>query len=334
MKTLIKAILPEPIWNILRKKRSEMRSFITNEVTVRLKKYITYTLNSCGLNVIAISDFYSPLPVVSKLRDNTDRWVRPSDLIGIHYDIEYMKRFLQHLVHNYYNEYSKLPSYKENSAKGYGPGFTIIDAMIEYFMIRDIKPKRYVEIGSGLSTYYSYLAAEENARNERPLKITCIDPYPFENIYDIPGIEIVKKEVQDIELSVFEQLDEGDVLFIDSTHIIKIDGDVPYLYLEVIPRLKKGVKIHIHDVHFPYNIPYPPQFYIFGRKEWLPVFFNEAMLLQAFLSYNDAYKIMLSVPLLRFYSEDYLWNTFPEYVPLEQDNTDTHFGSIWIEKVK
>ena len=94
------------------------------------------------------------------------------------------------------------------------------------------------------------------------------------------------------------------MLFIDSSHIVKIDGEVPYLYLEVIPRLKKGVITHIHDTPFPYNVPYPPQLWIFDR-EW-PVFWNEAMLLQAFLCYNDAFKILVSMPLLRYFDEDFL----------------------------
>ena len=114
----------------------------------------------------------------------------------------------------------------------------------------------------------------------RFVHITCIYSYPQDNLYKIPKVRILKDEIQNINIGFFYQLHEGDILFIDSTHILKIDGDVPYLYLEIIPRLENGVIIHIHDIHFPYNIPYPPQYYIFGNKR--PVFWNEAMLLQAF----------------------------------------------------
>jgi len=201
-----------------------------------------------------------------------------------------------------------------------------------YFMIRDIKPRRYTEIGSGVSTYYCSLAAEENAKDGKNLEITCIDPYPHDMLYKISKVEILKKAVQDVDVSFFDQLGNGDILFIDSTHIVKIDGDVPYLYLEVIPRLTKGTVIHIHDIHFPYNIPYPPQYYIFGRKR--PVYWNEAMLLQAFLSYNDSYEIIMSLPLLRYFDEDFLRAIIPGYQPLSQNDADTHSGSLWIKKVK
>jgi hypothetical protein len=243
-----------------------------------------------------------------------------------------MKQLVRGLVSNYYDEYSKLSAYEENRTKGYGPGFTIVDAVVQYLMIRHLKPKRYIEIGSGLSTYYCVLAAQKNAEIGRPLEIVCIDPYPLEGLYTLPGVTVIKKEAQDVEPAVFEQLDDGDVLFIDSTHVVKLDGEVPYLYLEIIPRLKKGVIIHVHDIHFPYNIPYPPQYYVFDWKP--PVFWTEAMLLQAFLSYNDAYEITLSVPLMSYFCEDYLHSEMPGYVSLNPDVIDTHFGSIWIKKIR
>ncbi|MCQ9206043.1 MAG: class I SAM-dependent methyltransferase [Omnitrophica bacterium] len=285
-------------------------------------------LDKHDLNISRASDYYSPLPILSKLEKNMQRWFKPSKLVGIQYDIEAMKNLLANLVSKYYVEYNKIPNYYENRKKGYGPGYTAFDAMILYFLIRDIKPKRYIEIGSGISTYYCSLAAEQNAKESKLLRITCIEPYPYEKLYNIQQIEIIKKEVQDVEVSAFEKLDAGDVLFIDSSHVVKIDGDVPYLYLEVIPRLKEGVIIHIHDIPFPYNVPFPPQLWVVGAK-W-PIFWNEAMFLQAFLYNNKAYKILLSTPLLRFYDEHFLCTNIPDYEPVSQvPNT---FSSIWIKK--
>ena len=166
------------------------------------------------------------------------------------------------------------------------------------------------------------------------MKITCIDPYPFEGLHMIPEIDVIDKEVQDIDVAFFQELDARDVLFIDSTHVVKLDGDVPYLYLEVLPRLKPGVFIHIHDVHFPYNIPYPPQFYVMGRAWGWPVFWTEAMLAQAFLCFNDRHRIAMSLPLLSFLCEDFLRMTVPNYTPLVVSDPKTHFGSLWIERVR
>jgi predicted O-methyltransferase YrrM len=241
-----------------------------------------------------------------------------------------MQEKLVYLTSHYREEYENLLSWGEVNQKGYGPGYPYLDAMLLYFMIRDIKPRRYIEIGSGASTYICSFAAKENEKIGSYLDITCIDPFPQESLYTIPNIKICKEEIQNIEQSFFDQLQEGDILFIDSTHIIKIDGDVPYLYLEIIPRLENGVIIHIHDIHFPYNTPYPPQYYIFGKKR--PVFWNEAMLLQAFLSYNNAYSIMMSLPLLRYFCEDILKESISNYQSLDQNSSHTHNGSIWIEK--
>ena len=294
----------------------------------RLVRLASRVLNRCGLNVARMSDYHSPLPVMSDLEKNARRWTKPSGLVGVRYDIQAMKSLLTDLVSKYSAEYAAMPTYYENARRGYGPGYTALDAMVLYFMIRDIKPRRYVEVGSGLSTYYAFLAAQQNAKEGRPLKITCIEPYPYEALLAIPDIEIFQKEVQDVQLSAFEQLDAGDILFVDSSHIVRIDGDVPYLHLEVIPRLKKGSIVHVHDVPFPYNIPYPPELWVLGAK-W-PVFWNEAMLLQAFLCYNDVYTILLSTPLLRFHEEDFLRSIVRNYEPVSQSpNT---FSSIWIER--
>jgi predicted O-methyltransferase YrrM len=289
--------------------------------------------NDYGLHVSQISDFYSPLPNIRELEKHMPRWCKPSDLTGVRYNLDCIKKKFQYLVHSYGEEYTHLLKvYKKINRKGYGPGYPTLDAMLLYFMIRDIEPRRFTEIGSGVSTYYCSLAAEENAKDGNNVEITCIDPYPHDMLYQISKIEILKKEVQDVDVSFFDRLESRDILFIDSTHIVKVDGDVPYLYLEVIPRLKKGTVIHIHDIHFPYNIPYPPQYYIFGRKR--PVYWNEAMLLQAFLSYNDSYKIIMSLPLLRYFDEGFLHANIPDYKPLSPDDSYTHSGSLWIEKIK
>jgi predicted O-methyltransferase YrrM len=264
------------------------------------------------------------------LKQHQNRWFKPSDLTGIKYDLDAMKQLLSELTSSYSAEYDALPGYADNKSKGYGPGYTAVDARVLYYMLRELKPERYIEVGSGLSTFYCSLANQRNSVSGTPIKITCIEPYPYPALQTVSGIQILENEVQDIELSVFEQLDANDVLFIDSSHVIRIDGDVPYLFLEVLPRLKKGVVVHIHDIPFPYNVPYPPQLWIFGQQ-W-PSFWNEAMLLQAFLCYNDAYQILLSAPLIRHTDEDFLAGIIPEYETLEQ-NPNT-FSSIWIRKLR
>jgi hypothetical protein len=162
-----------------------------------------------------------------------------------------------------------------------------------------------------------------------PLAITCIEPHPFEKLHTIPRIDIIAKQVQDIDVSFFGELQKDDILFIDSSHVLKIDGDVPFLYLEVLPTLNVGVVVHIHDAPFPYNIPYPPRLWVFSQ-EW-PMLWNEAMVVQAFLSFNSNFRIIMSTPLIRSFDEDFLRKSIPIYESIEQ-NPNT-FSSLWLRRV-
>jgi hypothetical protein len=319
MKTLVKQILPSFVQNGLRR----MKNAVASPATIQ--KY----LNRVGYTVALRADYYSPLTSVSDLRSTFERWSRPSALKGIEYDLDHMKSAISDLLCRYLREFSEIPPYKQLQRVGFGPGYTAVDALVLYMMIRHIRPKRYIEVGSGLSTYYCSLAAARNSSEGYPLAITCIEPYPFEKLRTIPNIDIIAKQVQDVEVSFFGQLQKDDVLFIDSSHVLKIDGDVPFLYLEVLPTLNVGVVVHIHDVPFPYNVPYPPQLWVFSQ-EW-PMLWNEAMLVQAFLSFNRNFRVIMSTPLIRYFDEDFLRKSIPIYESIEQ-NPNT-FSSLWLRRV-
>jgi hypothetical protein len=109
-----------------------------------------------------------------------------------------MQEKLAYLTSHYFEEYENLFFYNEISKKGYGPGYPLLDSMLLYFMIRHIKPKNYIEIGSGVSTYICSLAAKKNEKIGSYLDITCIDPYPQENLYKIPNAKFFKDEIQNI----------------------------------------------------------------------------------------------------------------------------------------
>jgi hypothetical protein len=315
----IAQILPRPIKVTLFKLYTETLPLILSK-----------TLGGFGFNVSRRGDFYSPLPTVSTLRQNTRRWYRPSQLRGINYDIDEMKDLISKVQKQYLNEFmTEVPPYKTLHDYGFGFGYTPVDALTLYLMIRHIKPRSYVEVGSGLSTYYCHLAAQKNRAEGFPLKITCIEPYPFEKLYSIPDIEVIASEVQDLDVSFFECIKENDVFFIDSSHILRIDGDVPFLYLDVLPAIAKGAYIHIHDIPFPFNIPYPPELWVFDRPT--PMFWNEAMVLQAFLAFNDSFKLMLSLPLIRHFDEPFLEKTIPIYETVEENSNA--FSSIWLQRV-
>jgi hypothetical protein len=316
MKKLIKDILPNPILDQLKTLRSD-------ETKIKMFERL-------GYNVSRVEDYYSPLPTYSTIKKNQPRWDKPSSMAGIKYDIASFQSHLTDLISKYGEEFKALPSYQEHRSIGFGPGYTEVDAFVQYMMIRNSKPSRYIEVGSGLSTYYCSLAAKRNQQEGSSLKIKCIEPYPYNKLYTIENIEVVKDEIQNIDKNIFLELEVNDILFIDSTHVVKIDGDVPFLFLEVLPILKKGTLIHIHDIPFPFNTPYPSEYWITG-KNW-PKYWNEAMLLQAFLMFNDSFEIIQSTPMIRYYNEQFLKDNIPFYKTVkEEPNT---FSSIWLKKVK
>jgi hypothetical protein len=282
-----------------------------------------------GFVVARTSDYYSPLPSRAKLAHTMPRWTKPSTLRGLRLDLAEMKSKMTYLVKKYGEEFLALVPYEKSIRSGFGPGYTRVDALVLYAMIREKKPKQYLEVGSGLSTYYASVAAQRNAQEGHPMLITCVEPYPFPALATIPGIRVRKNEVQVESLDLFTGLGENDVLFIDSSHIVRLDGDVPFLFLEVLPILRPGVNIHIHDIPFPYHGPYPPKLWIYDAT-W-PVWWNESMLLHALLCGNQDFTISLSAPLLRYHDEPFLAELIPAYENIEKEpNT---FSSIWLQKV-
>jgi hypothetical protein len=321
MKSLFKRYLPSRFWKQLRKLKHQ---------TIRCGRAFC---ERCGFVIARRSDYYSPLPSEFALNKTYARWNKPSALKGVVYDLPAMKDCLKKLRVTYFDEFLALPTYRSLCDSGFGPGFTHVDAFTLYAMIRQLKPRKYIEVGSGLSTYYCHLARKRNREDGKDTKITCVEPYPYPKLGEIEQIELIQSEVQDVPLEKFEALGSGDVLFIDSSHVVRIDGDVPYLFLEVLPALAPGVYIHIHDIPFPYNVPFPADYWTVLRSpdapHW-PMFWNEPMLLQAFLAYNQSFELLLSCPIIRHLDEDFVRATLPIYQAVDE-GTNT-FSSIWLRK--
>lgn len=160
------------------------------------------------------------------------------------------------------------------------------DAEYWYQIIRTIKPRRVFEVGSGNSTLMAIKAIRRNHEEDPSYecKHVCIEPYEMSWL-EATGVSVVRKKVEDVELAFFSELQENDILFIDSSHVIRPQGDVLFEYLELLPSLNKGVIVHIHDIFSPKNY----------LKRWIVDdvrFWNEQYLLEAFLSHNSSWKIL------------------------------------------
>jgi hypothetical protein len=130
----------------------------------------------------------------------------------------------------------------------YMPG---LDAAAIYSFLRKLKPANYVEIGSGISTLFA-----DRARTDGALatKFSSIDPSPRAEV-DAICDEVVRAPLEAADLSVFDRLGPGDILFMDGSHIAFPNNDVPVFYLEVLPALPPGIIVGIHDIFFPDDYP-------------------------------------------------------------------------------
>jgi hypothetical protein len=162
------------------------------------------------------------------------------------------------------------------------------EAAVLHAVLRELRPKRLVEIGCGMSSACALDTIEGYLDNA--VDCTFIDPYPqYLRTLLKPGdearITVLGQPVQTVDMAVFEALEAGDVLFIDTSHVMKTGSDVVFELFEILPRLKSGVHIHFHDIHYPFEYP----------RRWveeLNYSWNEIYAVRAFLTHNSAFEIV------------------------------------------
>ena len=195
------------------------------------------------------------------------------------------------------------------------------DAEYLYQLIRRKKPERIFEVGSGHSTLIAIKAIRKNEAEEEGYKCrhVCIEPY--ENPWlEKAGISVIRRKVEDVGADFFRELDEDDILFIDSSHMIRPQGDVLFEYLEVLPVLKKGVTVHVHDIFSPKD--YPGTWIREEHRFW-----NEQYLLEAFLISNRDWKIVGALNYLHHHHYELLQAKCPYLIP------DREPGSFYLQKI-
>src|SRR6266487_4338988 len=240
-----------------------------------------------GLQVVA-KTFYSPIPDVRALPESV--WSRRGELARIDFQLSRQLETLEDLE-PFIREFDAPPAvpipgtkyYLDNAS--YGP----VDAETLYAFVRNGKPRCIVELGSGFSTLVLGRAALENKRQGKAPRLAVYDPFPGVAGPETAGIDCFEAtQMQDVPLSVFDELGEGDMLVVDTTHVVKLGGDVNRVVLDVLPRLAPGVLVHFHDIFLPWEYP----------RVWLErfgLFWTEQYLLQAFLACNPGYEIVLAL---------------------------------------
>jgi predicted O-methyltransferase YrrM len=266
--------------------------------------------------------FHSPIPSLDEIRRDESRiFERIPRSLGVIYLQEQEQLSLLDALSAFYAEMPFRPHkaeglryYFENTSFGYS------DAILLYCLLRFLKPARVIEVGSGFS---SSVMLDTNERFlGGAISLTFIDPHPdrlLSLMTDAPAhtATLLPFRLQDVDLSTFDALQANDILFIDSTHVGKIDSDVNHLFFEILPRLNPGVYVHVHDIIFPFEYP---KVWVYEGRAW-----NEAYLLRAFLQYNSAFRVVL----MNTFMERFHAPFFREKMPLCLMNTG---GSLWMRK--
>lgn len=198
--------------------------------------------------------------------------------------------------------------------------FGVGDFEIYYSLIRHFKPGKIIEIGSGHSTVIASLAARRNETDGTRTEITAVEPFEQPWLEQL-GVDVIRQKVEDLGAGPFEALAENDILFIDSSHVIRPQGDVLFNFFSLLPRLRPGVLVHVHDIFTPFD--YPDNWVLEERRLW-----DEQYLLEAFLAYNDEFEVLLANNYLKNRHFEPLKAVCPHLTPSAQP------GSFWLRKKK
>jgi hypothetical protein len=275
--------------------------------------------------------FYSPIPDLAEIRRSEDEVFRSQSRSIRDIDLnEQAQLALFDALLPFYadqpfspDERQGLRYFFENNA------FSYFDAIVYHCLIRHLRPRRVIEVGSG---YSSCALLDTNERFfSHSVACTFIEPYPqllnsLLDDNDRARTTLIARNLQDVDTEIFGQLSANDILFIDSSHVVKTHSDVNHVFFEVLPRLQAGVYIHFHDIFYPFE--YPKEWVYQGRS-W-----NEAYLLRAFLQDNSRYSIELFNSFVEIFHRDRVERDMPLCLRYSrQSMIPTSAQSVWLKKL-
>jgi hypothetical protein len=271
-----------------------------------------------GLQVV-VKSFYSPIPDLKKIPDST--WARESELAGIHFDLGQQLGYLEGL-RDYLAEFRPAEHTSGDSDAYFleNGSYGRVDADVLYATVRAAKPSRIVELGSGYTTLVVAQACLENEREGAAVEYVAFDPYPGVARRDLPGLtELARVPAEELSAERLGALGENDLLIVDTTHTVKMGGDVNHVVLDILPSLGRGVFVHFHDIFLPWEYP----------RKWAEdygLYWSEQYLLQAFLSLNEQFEILCALYALARRRPDNL----RELIPSWRDGAVP--GAFWIRR--
>ena len=261
--------------------------------------------DTLGVSVVP-SHFYFPVPELRSFENK--RWDarRPCSAVDFRLDDQIHRLRSELLAFRSEWIFPEAPSgdaYKFHLHNGF---FEQVDAEVAWSLVRGKKPRRIIEVGSGNTTLLLRAALDRNAAEGAPGELISIDPHPSPALRQAPpGItSLIPRPVQQIPISLFETLRRDDILFIDSSHVVSMDSDVLYECLQILPRLAPGVLVHFHDIFTP--LDYPRKFVMTNLCFW-----GEEYLLEAFLSFNDAFQVVWASSAMQAFHPGILREAFP-----------------------
>lgn len=278
-----------------------------------LARFMAAIINKAYMNINEVHDvfyengfhflrrsYYLPIP-----EDDDLGCQRETGLAGIDMDDRSQLEFMGNVMVRYKAEYNSFPSDRTSDPHQYhivNGAFMAGDGNAYYSLIRHLKPRTIIEIGSGASTLLAAHAVKKNVEDDpgRGCRLVAIEPYPNDVLLGgFEGLTELKRcKVQEVGLDFFGQLGENDILFIDSSHVLRSGGDVWWEYCEILPRLKSGVYVHIHDISLPK--PYPQVYY----DNFL--YWNEQYMLQAYLTGNSRCEVV--------WAGTYMYGKYPDAI--------------------
>ncbi len=277
-----------------------------------------------GLNVTP-RHYESPIPYIHGLSEEV--WKRRSEMIGVDLRAQEQVDMVRGFADIYRSEFNEFPVQDPGIPGQYYVNnryFESVDGEVLYCFVRHFKPKTVIEIGGGNSTLLFAQAMNKNKEEDPGYngELTVIDPHPRQDIRDsISHLgTFMKMRVQDVSLEEFEVLGPDDILFIDSSHVLRIGSDVQYEILEIIPRLKQGAIIHFHDIFLPAD--YPRSWVIDNLR-----FLNEQYVLQAFLTFNRQFEVLFAASYMHLNHPAVLEEAFNTY---RRDRAWP--GSLWLRR--